>query len=116
MSASLESRHREAGQVLRAGVDHGRADAGEEIPLAARAGIVELPRFFAERYAPPRNFDAQLSATLSSLNPAVFWPAPLPHTSHEYRRNMNVLIHSLGQPAGTKWRCYAATLFIHTGV
>jgi hypothetical protein len=76
------------------------------------------------------------------LNPASFWPAPLPQTSHaykpgsqanangdfatthvgdetytspftdtakttaistqEYRRNMNVRIHSLGQPAGTK--------------
>ncbi len=53
--------------------------------LAAGAGIVELPRYFAERYAPPqKNLDEQLRATLTSLNEAGFWPAPLPQTSHRY--------------------------------
>jgi hypothetical protein len=56
-------------------------------PLAPGAGIVELPRFFAERYAPPASQDlgAQVRASLASLNEAGFWPAPLPQTSHPYQ-------------------------------
>ncbi len=56
-------------------------------PLAAGAGIVELPRFFAERYAPPGKTDlgTQVRDSLSTLNPTGFWPAPLAQTSHPYR-------------------------------
>jgi PelA/Pel-15E family pectate lyase len=56
-------------------------------PLAARAGAVELPRFFAKRYAPPaaQDLDGQVRTTLSSLNGAGYWPAPLPQTSNPYK-------------------------------
>ncbi|HEU4592351.1 MAG TPA: pectate lyase [Steroidobacteraceae bacterium] len=56
-------------------------------PLTPGAGVVELPRFFAERYAPPANqdLDTQVRASLAALNDTGFWPAPLPQTSHPYR-------------------------------
>jgi hypothetical protein len=56
-------------------------------PLAAGTGAIELPRFFAQRYAPPANRDLvdQARATLAALNATGFWPAPLPQTSHPYR-------------------------------
>jgi hypothetical protein len=64
-------------------------DPGElakKSPLAAGTGIFELPRYFAERYAPPpESLDAPLRTTLSSLNATGFWPAPLPQTSHPYK-------------------------------
>ena len=57
-------------------------------PLAPGTGIVELPQFFAERYAPPARdgLDSQVRASLAALNQAGFWPAPLPQTSHPYTR------------------------------
>ncbi len=57
-------------------------------PLAPGAGIVELPRFFAERYAPPsrEGLDTQVRASLAALNQAGYWPASLPQTSHPYTR------------------------------
>jgi PelA/Pel-15E family pectate lyase len=57
-------------------------------PLAADAARVALPRFFAERYAPPPKdgLDAHVRASLAALNQAGFWPAPLPQTSHAYSR------------------------------
>jgi hypothetical protein len=56
-------------------------------PLAAGAGIVELPRFFADRYAPPaeQDLNGQVRSTLAALNKTGFWPAPLPQTSHPYK-------------------------------
>jgi PelA/Pel-15E family pectate lyase len=57
-------------------------------PLALAASRGALPRFFAERYAPPpeEGLDAQVRASLETLNPAGFWPAALPQTSHPYSR------------------------------
>jgi PelA/Pel-15E family pectate lyase len=54
-------------------------------PLKAGAG--ELPRFFAQRYAPPaaQDLDAQVRAALASLNEAGYWPAALPQTSNPYK-------------------------------
>ena len=56
-------------------------------PLAPGAGVVELPRFFAERYAPPekKNLENQVRGSLSALNATGYWPAPLPQTSHPYK-------------------------------
>jgi PelA/Pel-15E family pectate lyase len=56
-------------------------------PIAAGAGIVELPRYFADRYAMPESNDlnGQVRKTLSSLNKTGFWPAPLPQNSHPYK-------------------------------
>jgi hypothetical protein len=56
-------------------------------PLAAGVGIVEIPRFFAERYAPPasKEFENQVRGSLAALNTTGFWPAPLPQTSHPYK-------------------------------
>jgi hypothetical protein len=56
-------------------------------PVAAGAGIVELPRFFAERYAPPpkKSLDDQVRGTLTALNSTGYWPSPLPQTSYPYR-------------------------------
>jgi len=56
-------------------------------PLAAGTGVVELPRFFASRYAPPKKdgLDEQVRASLTSLNSTGYWPAPLPQTSHPYK-------------------------------
>ena len=56
-------------------------------PIAPGTGIVELPRFFADRYAPPAEKDlpGQVRGSLSSLNKTGFWPAPLPQTSHPYK-------------------------------
>jgi len=56
-------------------------------PLVAGAGLVELPRFFAERYAPPvkQDLGAQVRGTLAALNTSGYWPAPLPQTSHSYQ-------------------------------
>jgi PelA/Pel-15E family pectate lyase len=58
-------------------------------PLAAgaSASAVTLPRFFAERYAPPKpgDLDAQVRDSLAALNAAGYWPSPLPQTSHPYR-------------------------------
>ena len=60
-------------------------------PLAAGVGIVELPRYFADRYAPPKKegLDGQVRGTLTSLNATGFWPAPLPQTSYAYRGPAN---------------------------
>jgi hypothetical protein len=56
-------------------------------PIAPGAGVVELPRFFADRYAPPMDKDlaGQVRASLAALNKTGFWPAPLPQTSHPYK-------------------------------
>jgi PelA/Pel-15E family pectate lyase len=55
-------------------------------PLAPGAGSVELPRYFAERYAPPadKDLNAQVRGSLAALNDAGYWPAPLPQNSHPY--------------------------------
>jgi hypothetical protein len=55
-------------------------------PLAAGAGIVELPRYFADRYAMPdsKDLNGQVRGSISSLNKTGFWPASLPQTSHPY--------------------------------
>ncbi len=57
-------------------------------PLAPGAGIVELPRFFAQRYAPPakKDLDEQVRGVAGRAEPTGFWPAPLPQTSHPYSR------------------------------
>ena len=56
-------------------------------PLVAGSGVFELPRFFAERYAPPAPGDpgAQVRQSLDRLNETGYWPAPLPQNSHPYR-------------------------------
>jgi len=56
-------------------------------PLAPGAGVFELPRFFAERYAPPARSEliSQVRDSLESLNDTGYWPAPLPQNSHPYR-------------------------------
>jgi len=56
-------------------------------PLAPGAGVMELPRFFAERYAPPPRdaLDAAMRKTLAALNETGYWPAPLPQNSHPYK-------------------------------
>jgi PelA/Pel-15E family pectate lyase len=58
-------------------------------PLAAGAGVVELPRYFAERYAPPKPADiaGQVRDSLAALNSTGYWPASLPQTSHPWRGN-----------------------------
>jgi hypothetical protein len=56
-------------------------------PLAPNAGVVELPRFFAQRYAPPAKdaIGEQARGSVSGLNPTGFWPAALAQNSHPYR-------------------------------
>jgi hypothetical protein len=55
-------------------------------PLAPGAGRIDLPRYFAERYAPPadQDLEGQVRGTLAALNEAGYWPAPLPQNSHPY--------------------------------
>ncbi len=56
-------------------------------PLTPGEGVVEFPRFFAQRYAPAgeADLDGQARRTLDSLNAEGYWPAQLPQTSHPYR-------------------------------
>ncbi len=56
-------------------------------PLVAGAGLVELPRYFAERYAPPvgKNLEEQVRGSIAGLNATGYWPAALPQTSHPYK-------------------------------
>ncbi len=56
-------------------------------PLVPGTGLVEFPRFFAQRYAAPNeaNLAEQAQKSLSTLNDDGYWPAPLPQTSHPYR-------------------------------
>ena len=56
-------------------------------PLAAGAGIVELPRYFAERYSPrgKGSPDEQARGSLAALNATGYWPAPLRQTSYPYK-------------------------------
>jgi hypothetical protein len=48
---------------------------------AATPGIIELPRYFAQRYAPAQEseLEGQVRAALAALNSAGYWPAPLPY-------------------------------------
>jgi hypothetical protein len=77
--------------ALRKSYDAARnADAqalAKKSPLAAGTGVVQLPRFFADRYAPPAKqaLDEQLRKTLTSLNATGYWPALLPQTSYPYK-------------------------------
>ena len=59
----------------------------KQSPLTPGAGAIELPRFFAERYASPvgKDLGAQLATTVKSLNAAGYWPAMLPQNSHPYK-------------------------------
>jgi hypothetical protein len=56
-------------------------------PLAPNAGVVELPRYFAQRYAPPAKgaIADQVRGSVSGLNSTGFWPATLPQNSYPYR-------------------------------
>jgi hypothetical protein len=56
-------------------------------PLSPGQGVVELPRYFALRYAPPATseIDEQARTSISSLNEHGYWPAQLSQTSHPYR-------------------------------
>jgi hypothetical protein len=56
-------------------------------PLAPGTGAIELPRYFAQRYAPPESqgLNAQVSKSLKLLNKEGYWPAPLPQNSHTYK-------------------------------
>jgi PelA/Pel-15E family pectate lyase len=56
-------------------------------PLAPSAELVEFPRFFAQRYAPPpaQGLEDAKRTALGGLNAQGFWPAPLPQNSHPYR-------------------------------
>jgi PelA/Pel-15E family pectate lyase len=55
--------------------------------LAPGAGVVELPRYFAQRYAPAdeRGIEEAVRTAIRSLNTDGFWPAPLPQSSHPYK-------------------------------
>jgi len=79
-TAALRKRYEEARKADAAAL-------ARSSPLAPGAGIVELPRFFAQRYAPPGRKDpeGQVRGTLAALNATGFWPAPLPQTSYPYR-------------------------------
>ena len=79
-TAGLRKRYEEARKV----------DAqvlAKKSPLAAGVGLVELPRFFADRYSSPskESLDDQLRDTLSTLNKTGYWPAALAQTSHPYK-------------------------------
>ena len=56
-------------------------------PLTPGSGVVELPRFFADRYAAPvgKDVDGQARQTVAGLNASGYWPAPLPQNSHPYK-------------------------------
>ncbi|MGH8193557.1 MAG: pectate lyase, partial [Woeseiaceae bacterium] len=59
----------------------------ESSPLMPGQGVAELPRFFAEVYAPVEtdDLDALADDVVQGLNETGYWPAPLPQTSHPYR-------------------------------
>jgi PelA/Pel-15E family pectate lyase len=59
----------------------------ERSPLAPGAGVVALPRFFADRYAPAISGESAtlVRESIGSLNESGYWPAPLPQNSHPYR-------------------------------
>ena len=93
-------RRRASATLIHAPHRHGRAaqsyeDArkaspqvlAENSPLAAGEGVVQLPRFFADRYAPPpkQGLDEQLRKSLASLNATGYWPATLPQNSYPYK-------------------------------
>jgi hypothetical protein len=58
----------------------------ENSPLMPGKGVAELPRFFAEAYAPVAadDLDALADDVIQGLNSRGYWPAPLPQTSHPY--------------------------------
>jgi hypothetical protein len=62
-------------------------ELAKQSPLTPGPGIVELPRFFAERYAGSvgKDLDQQVRGTVTSLNSTGYWPAALPQTSNPYR-------------------------------
>ena len=62
-------------------------ELAKKSPLTPGPGVVELPRFFVERYAAPvgKDVDAQVARTLSSLNSTGYWAAPLPQNSNPYK-------------------------------
>jgi hypothetical protein len=62
-------------------------ELAKKSPLTPGPGVVELPRFFVERYAAPvgKDVDAQVARTLSSLNSSGYWAAPLPQNSNPYK-------------------------------
>jgi hypothetical protein len=55
-------------------------------PLTPGSGAIELPRFFAERYAAPvdKDLDVQARGSITSLNAMGYWAAPLPQNSNPY--------------------------------
>jgi hypothetical protein len=93
-TAALRKRYDEARKVEVAALTRSS-------PLAAGAGVVELPRFFAERYAPPKTqgLDDQVRGSLAALNSTGFWPAPLPQTSHAF--NPAAKVNASGDFAST---------------
>lgn len=76
---------------LRQEYERARSLSAEEIaessPLKPGQGVAELPRFFADRYAPRETEDPDIPVdeVVRTLNEAGYWPAPLPQTSHPYR-------------------------------
>lgn len=60
---------------------------GAKSPLTLPVGSIQLPRYFADRYAPPapQDLGAQVRQSLAGLNANGFWPAPLPQTSNPYK-------------------------------
>ncbi len=77
--AALRKRYE---QLLKADVK----ELAKKSPLTPGPGAVELPKYFAERYASPLGKDvvAQVRETINSLNDTGYWPAPLPQNSHPY--------------------------------
>jgi len=63
--------------------------ATEGSPLIPAAGRAMLPKFFAEQYAPVPADDlaGQVRKSISSLNGAGYWPAPIPQISHPYTKD-----------------------------
>jgi PelA/Pel-15E family pectate lyase len=80
--AGLRERYEDARSIS-------RQDIAKTSPLMPGEGIAELPRFFAEVYAPVQTDDlgALADEVVRGLNQAGYWPAPLPQTSHPYERD-----------------------------
>jgi PelA/Pel-15E family pectate lyase len=74
-------------QLLKADVK----DLAKKSPLTPGPGAVELPRYFADRYASPVGKDvaAQAQGTIKALNETGYWPAALPQNSHPFTHDGN---------------------------
>ena len=79
-TAGLRKRYEEAKSLS-------PTELAKSSPLAAGAGVSELPRYFATVYAEvqPGDISGQANASIRALNAAGYWPSPLPQSSNPYR-------------------------------